>query len=969
MYSTPYAHQQFYSTYNNQQELQPMFNNLNIHNTSASSSSPSPSSKLIVQHCNTIRQKAKVITKDELERILDESYRELKTLTVPSQINPNLKRIIVALLFVKSPTLPSLSLHKFFILLQAPLTQIIRQWQRTSSLNQNDVFMFTSIIKLLRNLLKNIFDTKRYPTWLFDTPLLTTIANFLVKMAKSKKFFNKKNHRESKAFIHLFSIYIDYQTDLNEEKTFNKDILDKLIDPVTQCLRSNHYIDIFSQLQTKKEILKMQKRFFLSKCPSFLVSYNGSRLEQITESLLSTMLPQYLTLFNELIPLIHQWKRSTMRSINYLIKIVKHGSINTTILADHLPFIDHILTLVDTPILYNKLTATTSKLETDLMHTIINFLANMISEPTILAYIKQKKMTASFLRLTSAQYSPLVYDAYTILAHTTTEADIKEMHNPDALLSTVTESLKNLVANQNSDNLQQTGQLLEILKGLTQHDQIKEEILKQDTFSFLLECTKKFTGNVLTLLLETLWSLSFSQKGALELREHPEFLEEIQAISKNTKDEALKKASDGLVWKLVQEPAFLEKVAKNQEAENQEAEDTLVETKEVIIGADGKEQTVTKMVRKSITPPEQIFQYDIMISYCHADSELIRKIHQFLLDQGFKIWIDLNNMFGPAMSAMAEAVENCEFVIMCMSDSYKQSTYCQAEAEYAFGCKRRLLPLIVRPGYKPDGWLGFMIGSRIYVDFGRYDFDTACGKLMNEIGLQRKRPLPSKVGVVSQHEKPDGPAPVVKAEIEKPLVIPDKLPEVYTSRKATFYYNQKHIYRWTESDVLDFLYNNKLNEVMPMCEKMDGRALIQLYKMCVAHPSGTYNILNEELKLTHNVKLPIGSYTRLLSAMERVGERHAEVVSSIAKARNLRSASRPRITLPPPPILVSSSPPISPQQSFHSPPAVLHTRDLHSPYDIVVNSNASTSDVLKEAQRLAPHVKSINPSQRRTLYI
>ncbi|CAF4352292.1 unnamed protein product, partial [Adineta steineri] len=50
-------------------------------------------------------------------------------------------------------------------------------------------------------------------------------------------------------------------------------------------------------------------------------------------------------------------------------------------------------------------------------------------------------------------------------------------------------------------------------------------------------------------------------------------------------------------------------------------------------------------------------------------------------------------------------------------------------------------------------------------------------------------------------------------------------------------------------------------------------------------------------------------------------------------------------------------------------PAVLHARDLHSPYDIVVNSDASASDVLKEAQRLAPHVKSINPSQRRTLYI
>ncbi|CAF3545088.1 unnamed protein product [Rotaria socialis] len=55
------------------------------------------------------------------------------------------------------------------------------------------------------------------------------------------------------------------------------------------------------------------------------------------------------------------------------------------------------------------------------------------------------------------------------------------------------------------------------------------------------------------------------------------------------------------------------------------------------------------------------------------------------------------------MNAMADAVENSEFVLVCMSDSYKQSTYCQAEAEYAFGCKRRLVPLKVRPRYRAAG--------------------------------------------------------------------------------------------------------------------------------------------------------------------------------------------------------------------------------------------------------------------------
>ena len=95
------------------------------------------------------------------------------------------------------------------------------------------------------------------------------------------------------------------------------------------------------------------------------------------------------------------------------------------------------------------------------------------------------------------------------------------------------------------------------------------------------------------------------------------------------------------------EPAFLEKVAKHQQEENDTVAEKLVETTEVIIGKDGKQQTITTMKRTSIVPPEQTFQHDIMISYCHADKDLIIKLHAFLVEQGFKIWIDLNNMFGP----------------------------------------------------------------------------------------------------------------------------------------------------------------------------------------------------------------------------------------------------------------------------------------------------------------------------------
>ena len=54
-----------------------------------------------------------------------------------------------------------------------------------------------------------------------------------------------------------------------------------------------------------------------------------------------------------------------------------------------------------------------------------------------------------------------------------------------------------------------------------------------------------------------------------------------------------------------------------------------------------------KRKRSSLRSGNQAYRYDIMISYCHSDKDLTYKIHKFLLDQGFKVWIDLDNMYGP----------------------------------------------------------------------------------------------------------------------------------------------------------------------------------------------------------------------------------------------------------------------------------------------------------------------------------
>lgn len=56
------------------------------------------------------------------------------------------------------------------------------------------------------------------------------------------------------------------------------------------------------------------------------------------------------------------------------------------------------------------------------------------------------------------------------------------------------------------------------------------------------------------------------------------------------------------------------------------------------------------------------------------------------------------------------------------------------EAEYTFQTKRAIVPLMLQRYYKPDGWLGMLMGAKLYVNFdGKYEFDHAYQLLLKEL--------------------------------------------------------------------------------------------------------------------------------------------------------------------------------------------------------------------------------------------
>jgi hypothetical protein len=61
----------------------------------------------------------------------------------------------------------------------------------------------------------------------------------------------------------------------------------------------------------------------------------------------------------------------------------------------------------------------------------------------------------------------------------------------------------------------------------------------------------------------------------------------------------------------------------------------------------------------------------IMISYNTQSREVCVKIKNALEQMGFAIWIDIENIHGSSLEAMAGAIENSDCILICMTEKYK----------------------------------------------------------------------------------------------------------------------------------------------------------------------------------------------------------------------------------------------------------------------------------------------------------
>ncbi|KAL3855723.1 hypothetical protein ACJMK2_014928 [Sinanodonta woodiana] len=204
-----------------------------------------------------------------------------------------------------------------------------------------------------------------------------------------------------------------------------------------------------------------------------------------------------------------------------------------------------------------------------------------------------------------------------------------------------------------------------------------------------------------------IWYLAFDKNNQIQMLEDKEMNIEdrLNAIRTKSKDKTTVDTIDGTLWLLN------EKIEdKVRFSEKQKGSSDVIDTK-------------TK-------------KGHIMISYSWNHQEVLIRIRDVLKSNGYPVWMDIEHMGGSTVAAMAEAVEKSHVVLICMSQQYKESQNCEKEAEYAFQLKKEVVALKMEPNYKPNGWLGFIVGADLFYDFGgKYIFKTKCEELLKRMAV------------------------------------------------------------------------------------------------------------------------------------------------------------------------------------------------------------------------------------------
>ena len=233
----------------------------------------------------------------------------------------------------------------------------------------------------------------------------------------------------------------------------------------------------------------------------------------------------------------------------------------------------------------------------------------------------------------------------------------------------------------------------------------------------------------------------------------------------------------------------------------------------------------------------------VMISYQWDSQEVLVEVKNRLQASGYRVWMDLEQMRGSTLEAMAKAVENSSVVLVCVSERYKGSPNCRSEAEYAYQLRKDIIPLMMQRKYRGDGWLGMLVGTKLWFDFSsKQSIKPSVTKLIKELGDRGK-----------DADNTDGPSVTPVA----PAVQPDDV-DTAPSSPGVSTWTDENVKQWFKEIGLEKVCKRKISG-------MNGQSLKDLQELRKECPEYFYRCLERDLNLKN--MLDIFTFTKGLGKL------------------------------------------------------------------------------------------------------
>ncbi|XP_069101949.1 uncharacterized protein [Argopecten irradians] len=424
----------------------------------------------------------------------------------------------------------------------------------------------------------------------------------------------------------------------------------------------------------------------------------------------------------------------------------------------------------------------------------MSIIHNVARNPDVIHFFKECKTTEVMLKFLKSyeEHEMLKIMAMLTLAHIVEEEENDKLMDDTGSIEGCVNYIDKAIEEERRRYRGFTPQeLMDGLGKLAVNDNNKKKIIDAGALPIFMKMLTGESDEEKAATARALWTLSFDKEVCQKIVEYPDLM---------TTLDKLRDSSDSDVRKNVNGALFVLK----------------------------GENDVSKRPRSGKKNKGHVF-----ISYSWNEKDIVMKIRERLKAEGLEVWIDIERMGGSTLTAMADAVENAAVVLVCMSEKYKQSPNCRLEAEYTFQLRKDYIPLMMQMKYRPDGWLGAILGAKLYFDFsGKYPFEKPWNGLVKELKGIGRLSMPS---ATPGKEVTDGPILATSAS-----TVASSPGSLSTSSQA---------YKMTSEDVSNWLCQSKLDGCVPSLAQFDGKLLVQLQRMKLEAPEFYYASLEKKLNM------------------------------------------------------------------------------------------------------------------------